>query len=262
MFEFAGGAFGDDSAAVENGDPVGEPVGLVEVLRRQQDRGAGGDEVADVLPDGAAAARVEPGGGLVEEDHLRRADEGHGQVEPAKHSAGVGRYRPARRLDEIEALEQLANALPAGGSTEVVQIGHQAEVLFAGEQRVNGRKLTCDADRRSHAVRIGSGVEACYPHLTGVGRDQRGEDPHDRRLAGAVRAEQREDGARRNGEIDAVERHRLLERLPQAGHLDRVSHPRPPAWGVKPPLQVSSSHVTTLAAARYGAHPPRGGASG
>ena len=41
----------------------------------------------------AAAARVEAGGRLVEEDDPRVADQGHREVEPAAHAAGVGRGR-------------------------------------------------------------------------------------------------------------------------------------------------------------------------
>ncbi len=70
--ELVGGALGDDPAAVEHADPVGQLVGLVEVLRGQQDRDAVGDQVADDLPHRAPAARVEPGRRLVEED--RSAD--------------------------------------------------------------------------------------------------------------------------------------------------------------------------------------------
>src|SRR5262249_30450684 len=67
-FELLWRALGDDVAAVEHGDAVGELVGLLQVLRGQQDGDALCDEVADELPHGLAAARVEAGGGLVEED--------------------------------------------------------------------------------------------------------------------------------------------------------------------------------------------------
>ena len=60
-----------------------------------------GGQLADAVPHRAAAARVEPGRGLVEEDHRWGADQGHRQVEPAAHPARVGRDRPAapRRRD-------------------------------------------------------------------------------------------------------------------------------------------------------------------
>jgi hypothetical protein len=69
--QLLGGSVGDHAAPVEHGDAVGEFVGLVEVLRREQHGRAVGDEAAHDAPHGVAAARIESGGGLVEEDHAR-----------------------------------------------------------------------------------------------------------------------------------------------------------------------------------------------
>ena len=100
-------ALGDLDAAVDDRDPVGELVGLVEVLRGQQDRAAVADELADGVPHLTAGARVEAGGRLVEEDQRRPGDQAGGQVEPATHAAGEGGDRLGGRLLEVELLEQL-----------------------------------------------------------------------------------------------------------------------------------------------------------
>ncbi len=71
--ERAGVAAGDDPAAVDDDDVVGEALGLVEVLRRQQQRGAAVDERVEHVPQLGARPRVETGGRLVEEQHLGRA---------------------------------------------------------------------------------------------------------------------------------------------------------------------------------------------
>jgi hypothetical protein len=55
---------------VDDGDPVGQPVGLLEVLRREQQGRPAADEVLDHVPQREPAARVEPGRRLVEEEHL------------------------------------------------------------------------------------------------------------------------------------------------------------------------------------------------
>ena len=75
---------GDEPPVVEDGDPMGEPVRLLEVLRRQEDRDAVGDELPDDLPHDPPAARIEARRRLVEEDDPRVADEGHRQVEPPR----------------------------------------------------------------------------------------------------------------------------------------------------------------------------------
>jgi hypothetical protein len=56
-------------------------------------------------------------------------------------------------------------------------------------------------------------VAAGDPQVPGVGVDERGEDPHHGGLAGAVRAEQREDGPGGNVEVDAVEHDVVAVRL-------------------------------------------------
>ena len=66
------GALRDDDALVDDDEPVGERVGLVEVVGGQEDgRAVLGAQPADQLPQVGAAARVEAGGRLVEEQHLR-----------------------------------------------------------------------------------------------------------------------------------------------------------------------------------------------
>ena len=82
-------ALGDHPAVVDDRDPVGELVGLVEVLRGQQHRRALGDERADDVPHLVAPARVEAGRRLVEEQQLRGDDDARGDVEPPAHAARV-----------------------------------------------------------------------------------------------------------------------------------------------------------------------------
>ena len=71
--ELVGGAGGDDLAVVDHRDPVGEPVGLLEVLGGQQQRGAAADQLGDArshMPSRLRGSR--PGGRLVQEQHRRR----------------------------------------------------------------------------------------------------------------------------------------------------------------------------------------------
>ena len=83
-------ALGDDPAVVDDHDVVGELVGLLEVLGREQQGRAVAHEVAQHVPELDPAARVQPGGRLVEEEHRRRGDQADREVEPAPHAAGVG----------------------------------------------------------------------------------------------------------------------------------------------------------------------------
>src|SRR5918994_5025999 len=64
--ELAGGALGDDFAAVDDGDPVGKLIGLIEVLRGQEHRRTTRDQRPDDVPYLVAAARVQACSRLVE----------------------------------------------------------------------------------------------------------------------------------------------------------------------------------------------------
>jgi hypothetical protein len=103
--ELLGRALGDDPALVEHGDPVGELVGLLEVLGGEEDRHSGVGQLTDDPPQFAPTAGVEARGRLVEEDHLGASDQRHGEVELAAHAAAERRRRSVGRLVEAEPCE-------------------------------------------------------------------------------------------------------------------------------------------------------------
>ena len=84
VLQLVRGAGVDDTAVVDDDDLAGELVGFLEVLGREQDVDTVGDEVADRLPELAAAPGVEPGGGLVEQQETGPADEARPEVEPRR----------------------------------------------------------------------------------------------------------------------------------------------------------------------------------
>ena len=123
------------------------------------------------------------------------------------------------RVGELEAGQQVIRD-PAG-VLQVPQPGHQHQVLPPGEDLVHGRELPGEADGLPHVRRLRGDVEAVDGGRPRVGLEQRGQDLHDRGLAGAVGAEQGEDAAPRHVEVHAAQHVQLLVRLLQALHADR-----------------------------------------
>ena len=121
--ELVGGAAGDDLAVVDDGDRVGQLVGLLEVLRRQQERRALADEAADDVPHPEPAARVEARRRLVQEQEPRPPDQGAAEVEPAAHAARVGLDDAVGGVGQVELLEQLVGALAGLGATAAGRAG-------------------------------------------------------------------------------------------------------------------------------------------
>ena len=102
----------------------------------------------------------------------------------------------------------------------MVEAPDHLEVLEAGEVLVDGGVLACETDPLAHALRLGDDVEPEHARRAAVGMEQRRQDPDGGGLAGAVRPEQPEDGARIDGQIDVAQRMDVAVVLAQAVRLD------------------------------------------
>ena len=175
---------------VDHGDLRGQPVGLVEILRRQEHGRSIGDEPLDRLPELQTAARVETGRGLIEEEDGRLGDERGREIEPAAHAPGVGLGRPARRVEQFKALQQLMPAPLGLGTTLAIQASDHREVLKPGEVFVDRRILAGESDPLTQPCCVADNIKAGHLCGSGIGAQKRRQDADDRRLAGTVGTEQ------------------------------------------------------------------------
>ena len=101
------GVVGHDPAAGEDQDPVGQLLGLVEVMRGEQDRGVlQAGQPLHQLVELPARLGVEAGGRLVEEQQLRASDDADRHVEPAPLTARERRELAVRQLGQADGVEQ------------------------------------------------------------------------------------------------------------------------------------------------------------
>ena len=77
---------GNDDTVVNHGDPVGELVGLLQVLGGQQHCCSLATQFAHDRPELLAATRVESSCWFVEEQHFGAAYKARGQIDTASHS--------------------------------------------------------------------------------------------------------------------------------------------------------------------------------
>ena len=204
-FEFIGTAARDRVAVVDHHDVVGELVGFFEVLGGQQHRGARRNAVTDDLPQFAAAARVQSGRRLIEEEHRWFGNQCTGEVESTSHSARVGARRPVGGIGESEHLEQLARPRTHPSARQSVQPTDHHQVLESGQVFIDRRVLAREADQLAHPTRIGEHIDPGDGGRSGIGCHQSGQDRYRRGLAGTVGAQQSHDGARRYLEVETVE---------------------------------------------------------
>ncbi|HEY4990489.1 MAG TPA: hypothetical protein VII33_00220 [Nakamurella sp.] len=110
---------------------------------------------------------------------------------------------------------------PALGSAQVVQVGHQDQVLLTGEEVNNGRELAGDTNLGAHRGKIGGQFVSGDVRTLRSAVIRGGQDLHHRGLAGAVGAEQREDRPFGHGEVDPVEDDIVAVGLPESGGRNR-----------------------------------------
>ncbi len=180
------------------------------------------------VPELVAGPRVQAGGGLVEEEHLRPGDEGRRQVEAAPHPARVGLDQAPAGVRQRELLQQLVGARLRDGAAEVVELADHDQVLAAREQRIDRRVLPGEAEQLARGLRLGQDVDPRHVGRAGVGDAEGGEDAHGRCLARAVGPEQPADRAAGDLEAHPVEGDLLAEAFDEALDLDGMRRHDPP----------------------------------
>ena len=211
-------AAADHLALRHHRDLVGEALGLLDVVGRHQDRRAAGFELADQGPELGADLRVEPDGRLVEQDQLRLVDEAAGEQQAAAHPAGElvdGVAAAVAQAGQVEAaVDRGADVL------DPVEAGVDGEVVLDGDVDVEVVELGDDAHLGPGRLRVAGQLVAQHPQLAGVGDRLPGQQPHRRRLAGAVGPEQAEADALRHVEVEPVDRRDRAEALDDAAEFD------------------------------------------
>ena len=160
---------GDHRAGGDDDDVVGQPLGLLEGVRRQDDRGAVVGQRPHQLPDVEPGVRVEAGTRLVEEGHLGPADEGGREGHPlalAPRTAGApwcsanrrspgagrsGRAVPARHTSRRGGAAGAAGRADAGSPPSWSITPTRARCAGAGVPRVGAQDPHLDR-RRGAAV--------------------------------------------------------------------------------------------------------------
>jgi seryl-tRNA synthetase len=170
-------------AAVDDGDDIGDALGFVEVVRREQHAGTAAREVGDDLAYHEAGLRIDAGARLVEKDNVGPADQGKGEGEPLLFASGEatpGGSSNGGKADPVEERVGLRRSrVVGGGETERVAGVHARVHAAALEHHPDaGRKLLAvaarveseDADlaRRRGAVALERLDRACLARSIGA----------------------------------------------------------------------------------------------
>jgi hypothetical protein len=137
----------------------------------------------------------------------------------ALHSPRIAADPAVSRLGLPDPLEQLLNATPAVRARQALQGGLKEQMFASGEDRVERRLLERGSDHRPHLRALTHEVVAAHAGAAAGRGQQRGQHQDGGRLSRAVRAEKAVDFARRDRQVDAIDRARSLTEL-----ADEVVH--------------------------------------
>jgi hypothetical protein len=158
-------------------------------------------------------------------------DQGERQVEAPLHAAGVAAHAAIRSLGEADPPQQLIGARRALLLGQGLQRRLQAQVLTAGQQRVEGGLLQGGTDPLAHLGAFLDHVVSGNPGRTRGRRQEGRQHVHRGRLPRAIRAEEAVDLPGIDMEVDAVDGARtVLEDADQLVGFDRVLAHEDPLW--------------------------------
>ncbi len=183
-----------DQPAIHDHRDVVAVLGLGDVLRRDEQRASLVAQPAQLVPDGLAQHRIDAGGRLIHEQHIRAVHEGAGELEPALHATGQVAREPMPRVGQLHHLERVSDEGAPLERADAIQCRDEADVLLRREVLVQAEQLRHVGDpaarRAAEPPRILAedadlavgAAEGAGQHADGRGlaRPARPDDPQDR----------------------------------------------------------------------------------
>jgi hypothetical protein len=203
--ELVEGAVGDDVAFVDDGDVRAEALDDFKHVRGEEDGGAAGDHALQHVLEGVGGDGIDAFEGLVEEEELGAVDDGGGEGELLAHAVGVVGDELLGFVGEAHELEEFGGALGGGGFIQAIHAADEGEVLAGGEFAEEGHAFGDDADVTFHFDGVVEEILTEDLNGAGGGGEQAGEHLDGGGFAGSVGAEEAEELAGFDREIEVVD---------------------------------------------------------
>ena len=162
-------------------------------------------ELLDELPRFDDLFRIQPRGRLVEDEHVGVVDEGLGEADTLLVALGQLAAEPVAHVVDARPFHDLLQALAAFAARDALDLGDELEILDDAHVRVERRRFRKVAGPALGVNRLVEDVEPGDNGFAVGGRHVAGQNPHRRRLAGAVGSEEPEDFAALDSEADVVD---------------------------------------------------------
>ena len=216
--------------ALHDQHAIAQPLGLDEVVRRQDDGPSlVAAEALDQGVDVARRHRIEGGRRLVEEEDVGIVQERPGEREALLHPAAEAAHAVVATVGKAEGFEQARDLVVQPPACHTVETAEECEVLGGTEALVQGGRLGQDACPAANADAVDRRVHPEHLDLAGVTAKHAVEQPDGRRLAGAVVTEQAERLARADLEREPVDGRHRAEPTAKIGRSNRGRRQTVPA---------------------------------
>ena len=213
-------AAGRQFPAGEDQQVAADGLHLAEDVAGQED-GVAPAQFPHQPPDLDHLRRVKPGGGFVQDDELRAAQQGLRDAHPLAVSLGEAADQPGHHLRHAGAAGRRLRLRRTLGPPDPFQGGGKAEILLHRHLRVEGRGLGQVADAGPGRPGLLGQRVAADCHRPVGGRKVAGEDVPASALARAVRPEQAVDLPVPDGEGQVLDRRAGAVAPGQMGYFDQ-----------------------------------------
>src|SRR5215469_8489124 len=199
LLQLARCAHGHDLTFVHDGYAIAQPLGFFDVVRGQQHGATLAFHFLNEAVNLQADLRIESRGRLIEEQELRVIDQRQSQSQALLLAAGKRLVSGGPFVPQLQPFQELLRAQAAG-----VERGEQLHGLLHADFRRQVGGLQADADAVFELLLLAIGIEAQNPSVSAAARSQAFKNLHRAGFAGAIGAEQAEDLARADLEVDAL----------------------------------------------------------
>ena len=191
---------------IEHDEQIGEPFGDFEDLRRVENRRARGGRGACVLFHHRETLRIETRReGLVEQPEFRLHREQGGKRRLVELTATEVGQRSLGQGEQVEIAQHGENALVEPGGVAFVNPQQKRDVLKRAEVAVERGEIRKEKQTAPQIEPRAIETRAVHQQLAPRGSDNAAEAAQQRRLAGTVESDDRDNRAGRDGERNIVE---------------------------------------------------------
>ncbi len=172
-------------------------------------RNASGPQIVEDVVNALAALRIDAGSRLVEQNDARAMNDATGDVEAALHAAGELLDRLCGAIGEADSIQHPVDLAFESGAAKSLQTAKCQQVFARGQKRIERDFLGHDAELgRCFAARERTIEQS---NLSAIETNAAADGANERRLARAIRSEERQQLALGEREGCAVERFHLAK---------------------------------------------------